>query len=89
MISVIAISYGVIFGSIGAYMVQTWAQRLTPPSHAGILLSLEAIFALMFSLFFGMDVLTRNGVMGLALVFLGTLVAEWPLNSKKQRCSIS
>ncbi len=89
MISVIAISYGVIFGSIGAYMVQTWAQRLTPPSHAGILLSLEAIFALMFSLFFGMDVLTRNGVMGLALVFLGTLVAEWPLNSKKQGCSRS
>lgn len=76
-LSVLAISFGTLFGSIGAYLVQTWAQKLTPPSHVGLLLSLEAIFALLFSLLFGLDVLTRNGILGLALVFLGTILAEW------------
>ncbi|CAA7603362.1 EamA domain protein [Acididesulfobacillus acetoxydans] len=76
-LSVLTIGFGILFGSIGAYLLQTGAQKLTPPSHVGLLLSLEAIFALLFSVLFGLDVLTRNGILGLALVFLGTILAEW------------
>ena len=72
-----AIAYGSLFGSIGAYVIQTWAQRRTPPSHTGILLSLEAVFALVFSLLLGMETLGWLRFIGFGLVFLGIIVAEW------------
>ncbi|MHB1405371.1 MAG: DMT family transporter [Desulfitobacteriaceae bacterium] len=71
-----AIAYGALFGSIGAYFIQTWAQRRTPPSHTGILLSLEAVFALAFSLLLGMETLGWLRFIGFGLVLLGIIVTE-------------
>lgn len=75
-----AILYGALFGSILAYMVQTTAQRYTLPSHAAILLSMEAVFALLFSLLAGMETMTLRHVAGFALVIAGVLAIEvWPM----------
>lgn len=71
-----AIAYGALFGSIGAYFIQTWAQRRTPPSHTGILLSLEAVFALVFSLLLGMETLGWLRFIGFGFVLLGIIVTE-------------
>lgn len=84
MFSWLAILYGAIFGSVVAFLIQTWAQRLTPPAQVGMLLSLEAVFALLFSLTLGMDTLTPNLLIGLLLVLAGTVIAELPHFKQKR-----
>jgi drug/metabolite transporter (DMT)-like permease len=70
-----------IMGGVVAYMLMTVGQRHTPPTLAGVLMSLEAVFALVFGLAFGFDTLTARMVIGFVLVFAGTTVAR--LGSEK------
>jgi len=68
--------YGVIFGSIGGYFGQTVAQRYTKPSHAAIILSQEAVFALLFSVVFNMEHLSARHIIGFVSVFSGVMIVE-------------
>ncbi len=70
-----------IMGGVVAYMLMAVGQRYTPPTLAGVLMSLEAVFALVTGLIFGYDTLTLRAVIGFALVFAGTTVAR--LGSRK------
>jgi drug/metabolite transporter (DMT)-like permease len=70
-----------VMGGVVAYMLMTLGQRHTPPTLAGILMSLEAVFALVIGLIFGFDTLTARMVIGFVLVFAGTTVAR--LGSEK------
>ena len=65
-----------IMGGVVAYMLMAVGQRYTPPTLAGVLMSLEAVFALVVSLIFGYDSLTLRTVIGFVLVFAGTTVAR-------------
>lgn len=70
-----------IMGGVLAYMLMAVGQRYTPPTLAGILMSLEAVFALVFSVLWGYDTLTLRAVAGFVLVLAGTIVAR--LGSEK------
>jgi drug/metabolite transporter (DMT)-like permease len=63
-------------GGLVAYLLVTLGQRHTPPTLAGVLMNLEAVFALVFSIVWGYDHLTTRTVIGFALVFVGTTVAH-------------
>jgi drug/metabolite transporter (DMT)-like permease len=65
-----------IMGSLVAYVLMAWGQRYTPPTLAGVLMSLEAVFALVVSIIWGYDTLTWRTVMGFILVFAGCTVAR-------------
>lgn len=65
-----------IMGSLVAYVLMVLGQRYTPPTLAGVLMSLEAVFALVFSLIVGYDTLTGRTLLGFAIVFAGTTVAR-------------
>jgi drug/metabolite transporter (DMT)-like permease len=65
-----------IMGGVVAYMLMALGQRYTQPTLAGILMSLEAVFALISSMIIGYDSLTTRTVMGFILVFAGTTVAR-------------
>jgi len=65
-----------IMGGVVAYVLMALGQRYTPPTLAGILMSLEAVFALLVSIILGYDSLTLRTVAGFALVFVGTTVAR-------------
>jgi drug/metabolite transporter (DMT)-like permease len=65
-----------IMGGIVAYMLMTVGQKYTPPSLAGVLMSLEAVFALITGIIVGYDILTPRTVVGFVLVFVGTTVAR-------------
>jgi drug/metabolite transporter (DMT)-like permease len=57
-------------------VLQTWALGKTKPVRAGVIYSLEPVFAAMFALaFFGEGMSTRE-VLGSAAILLGVLVAE-------------
>jgi len=65
-----------IMGGLVAYMLMAVGQRYTPPTLAGVLMSLEAVFALVVSIIVGYDSLTLRTSIGFLLVFAGTTVAR-------------
>ena len=65
-----------IMGGLVAYVLMALGQRYTPPTLAGVLMSLEAVFALVVSIIVGYDSLTLRTVIGFVLVFAGTTVAR-------------
>jgi drug/metabolite transporter (DMT)-like permease len=65
-----------IMGSVVAYVLMALGQRYTPPTLAGVLMNLEAVFALIVSIMVGYDSLTLRTVLGFVLVFAGTMVAR-------------
>lgn len=73
-----AIVYGALLGSIAAFAVQTVAQKYTPPSHTAIILSTEATFALLFSLFAELDSFNEKTLLGCGLIIAGILAIELP-----------
>lgn len=71
-----AILYAVVFCTIGAFVTQTIAQRYTTPTHAVLILSLEAVFAGLFSYFFWGEIFTPQKLLGALLILAGILFAE-------------
>jgi len=71
-----AILYAVVFCTIGAFVTQTVAQRYTLPTHAVLILSLEAVFAGLFSYLFWDELFTPQKLGGAALIFAGILITE-------------
>jgi drug/metabolite transporter (DMT)-like permease len=71
-----AILYAVIFCTIGSFVTQTIAQRYTPPTHAVLILSTEAVFAGLFSYLFWDEIFTTRKLFGAALILAGILLTE-------------
>ena len=65
-----------IMGGVVAYVLMALGQRHTPPTLAGVLMSLEAVFALIVSIIVGYDSLTWRTFFGFMLVFVGTTIAR-------------
>jgi drug/metabolite transporter (DMT)-like permease len=70
-----------VMGGIVAYVLMALGQRHTPPTLAGVLMSLEAVFALIVSILWGYDTLTWRTIIGFALIFAGCTIAR--LGSEK------
>ncbi|MEL7624245.1 MAG: DMT family transporter [Clostridiales bacterium] len=67
-----------------ALLLQNYGQKYTSPSTASLLLSLESIFGVLFSVFFYDEVLTLRLVIGFALVFGAILIAEGNFSLKSR-----
>ncbi len=65
-----------IAGTAIAFSVQVWAQRHTSPTHMGILLTLEPVFAGITSYLFLNERLSGRAWAGAALILAGILLAE-------------
>lgn len=74
-----AILYGGVF-SIGiAFPLQIVAQKHAPPTHAAVLMSLEAVFAAIFGVLILSESLSRAELLGCGLMFAGMLACQlWP-----------
>lgn len=75
----IPIVYGGVF-SIGiAFTLQIVAQKHAPPTHAAVLMSLEAVFAAIFGVLLLHESLSRPELIGCGLMFAGMLTCQvWP-----------
>lgn len=63
--------------SVGiAFTLQVVAQRASPPSHSAIILSLEAVFAVMGGYFLLGETLTMKGISGCILMLLGMFLSQ-------------
>lgn len=73
-----AVLYTAVFSVGIGYTLQVWAQRFTPPSDAAILLSLEAVFAVLSGWLFLSEQLNTIQLTGCACIFGGVLLTQFP-----------
>ena len=74
--SVLGILYLGILNTAVAFGLQNFAQRFTSAAHTALLLSLESVFGLAFSLLFYGDPFTLRMGIGCVLIFLSLLVSN-------------
>lgn len=75
-----AIGYTAIFSLGLCYTLQVWAQRHTPPTDAALILSLEAVFAVLAGWLILNETLVMIQIIGCVLIFIAVLlsqVKEW------------
>lgn len=72
----VALIYAIVFCTALSFVVQGYAQKITPPSHVALILCFEAVFAFLFALIFGYEELTLKSVLGSIIVFAGFLIAQ-------------
>lgn len=80
-----AVVYLALFCTAGALLLQNIGQKNTNPSAAAIILSLESVFGVMFSLVFGYEILTPKLFCGFVLIFISVIVSETKLSFLKRR----
>ena len=68
--------YAGVLSSGVAYTLQILAQRSTPPAIASLLMSLEAVFAVLTGIIVLREIPTLREVLGSALMFLAIIVAQ-------------
>lgn len=66
-------------------LLQTVGQKLTPPSQAAILMSLESVFGVLFSLLLGGETLTLPLFCGFALIFFSVIISETQLSFLRKK----
>jgi drug/metabolite transporter (DMT)-like permease len=71
-----AVLYMVVFASILALWVQTWAQAHMPATRAAIVMTMEPVFATLFAVWLGGESLTSRMVLGGALVLAAMFAVE-------------
>ena len=64
-----------------AYTLQVVAQRHTDPVLASMILSLESVFGVLFSVLFYGEQMTGRLVLGFAVIFLSVLISETDLTA--------
>lgn len=74
--------YTAVFSVAVGYTFQVWAQRHTPPTDAAILLSLEAVFAVLFGWLLLGEVLSPIQALGCGLIFGAVLLAQIPVGRR-------
>ncbi|MBQ8391084.1 MAG: DMT family transporter [Clostridia bacterium] len=79
-----AILYLTIFATCLCYLFQNAGQKFTTPSTAALILSLEAVFGVLFSVIFTAETVSFKMFIGFSLVFLAIIVSELkPFKSKR------
>lgn len=79
---ILVILYTAIFSSVLATVIQTKYQKTVTPTKAGIIFSLEPIFAAFFAFLIISESISSFGVIGCIFIFTGVLVSELLDNSK-------
>ncbi len=73
---VLALGVCSMFATAAAFTIQSFAQRVLPPTHIVILLTLEPVFAWITSLFVLHQGLDRRFLLGALLILVGIAVVE-------------
>lgn len=71
--------YLTIFATIVALLLQNIGQKYTKPAPAAIILSLEAVFGVLFSALFYHEEITLKLMLGFILIFISIIISETKL----------
>ncbi len=65
-----------IFSTALGLILQTTAQRYTTPTHAGLILTLEPVFAAAFAYFLAREILAPKAYLGALIMLIGIILVE-------------
>ena len=68
-----------------ALLLQNVGQKYTHPSAAAIILSLESVFGVLFSVIFYGEALTPKLIIGFVLIFIAIIVSETKLSFLRKK----
>lgn len=71
-----AILYVGVFSTAVCYFLQTWAQTITTPSKAAIIMSAESLFGPLFAILIGFEVFRVNIVIGGFIILASVVLSE-------------
>ena len=71
-----SLGYAILFCTVITFLIQNWAQRYTPSTHAAILLSLESLFGALVGVVVLHEVFTLPMIFGGLCIFGGVLLCE-------------
>lgn len=74
------IGFLAIFATALCLLLQNVGQKYTPPAAASILLSLESVFGVLFSVLCGTETLSLRITLGFAVIFVSVLISETKLS---------
>lgn len=74
------ILYLAVFATAVCLLLQNVGQKYTAPASAAILLSLESVFGVLFSVLFYEEPLSLRLVLGFALIFIAVVISETKLS---------
>lgn len=77
--------YLTVLATAVTLVCQSVGQSLTPPSQSAILLSLESVFGVLFSVLLGREELTLQLGCGFALIFVSVIVSETQLSFLRRK----
>lgn len=77
--SALSLAYLCIIVTTVALLLQNIGQKYTEASSASIILSLESVFGVMFSIIFYKEILTLRVCVGFALIFAAVIISETKL----------
>ncbi len=72
----LAVIYLAVFATCLCYILQNVGQKFTDASSAALILSLEAVFGVIFSIIFTNETLTFKLFTGFAIIFVAILISE-------------
>ncbi len=86
--AVMGVMYLAVFATALCLLLQTIGIKYTNPSSASIILSLEAVFGVLFSIWFYHEKITAQLMAGFVLIFISVLISETKLSFLKRKASV-
>ena len=88
--TILGLAFLAVFATAGAILLQNIGQKYTSPTSASIILSLESVFGVLFSVLFYHEEITLRIFIGFALIFLAVIISETKLSflKRKQKSAI-
>ncbi len=81
---IMAVVYLGLISSAVCYFLQTWAQTITSPSKAAIMMSMESVFGSLFSILIGLEAFRVNVPVGGLIIFGSVILSELDLKRRKR-----
>ena len=74
--TILSVLYLSVMPTFVCYILQNVGQKFTPPSTAALIMSMEAVFGVLFSVIFTSERLYPKTAFGFAVVFAAILISE-------------
>lgn len=74
-----SLAYLCVFATAGALLMQTYGLKYTSPSAGALILSLESVFGVIFSIMVGAEAVTPRLLIGFAVIFIAIVISETKL----------
>lgn len=81
----ISLAYLCVFATAGGLALQTYGLKYTAPAAGALILSLEAVFGVLFSVMLGAEALTPRLLLGFTVIFIGIVISETKLSFLKNK----